>query len=80
MKNTKKTKTWLGAALLALCGLAGRAQAASNPAFLNIDIAISASMSVSVNDVPSSTDTSTTWSGTPNQAVAPTSTVTVKND
>ena len=46
-----KTKTkiaWLGAALLALAW-AGKAQAAGvgNPSYLNIDVTISASLSVS---------------------------------
>ncbi|MDE2489860.1 MAG: hypothetical protein KGM24_03380, partial [Elusimicrobia bacterium] len=77
--QTKTTKRrWLGAALLATVGLAGTAHA-TNPAALNIDVTITASKSVSVNGVASSTDSSVNWSGTPNQAFTG-STVTVKND
>jgi len=73
---------WLGGALLAMAALGVKAQAAGvgNPSYLNIDVTITASKSVAVNTVQSSSDTSTTWNGTPNLAVNPTSTATVKND
>ena len=72
---------WSGAALLALAALCGRAEAGvGSPSYLNIDVTVSASKSVSVSGAASSTDTTTSWTGTPNQAVAPTSTVTVQND
>ena len=49
--KTKKSR-WLGAALLALMGLAaGRAEAFSSTATLNIDVTITALMSVSVEGV-----------------------------
>jgi hypothetical protein len=74
-------KTWLGAVVLAVAALSGQAGAvASNPAYLNIDVTITASLSVTVNGVASSTDATTNWTGTPNLAVAPTSTVTVQNN
>jgi hypothetical protein len=77
--QTKTAKwRWLGAALLATVGLAGTAHA-TNPAVLNIDVTITASKSVTVNGVASSTDSSVNWTGTPNQAFTG-STVTVKND
>ena len=78
-----KTKTkWLGAALLAVAGLAGSAQAAGvgSPSYLNIDVTITASKSVSVLGLNSSTDTSTSWNATPNLAVVAPTTTTVVND
>ena len=73
MKNETKTRSatwkWLGAALLAVAGLAGRASAGQTTAYLNIDVTISGSKSVSVNTVASSTDsTSVNWTTT-NQVV-----------
>src|SRR5471030_2023877 len=60
--NTK-TK-WLGAALLALLGLAaGRAEAGQGTSsYLYIDVTITNTLSVSVNSVGASTQ-SVTWSG-----------------
>jgi hypothetical protein len=73
-----RTKVWLGA-ILALAGAATGAQAA-NPARLNIDVTITAAMSVAVNGAASSTQT-VAWSGTPNQQFANDgSSVTVLND
>ena len=79
MKTKTKIKTaWLGA-ILAMTGLATAASAA-NPARLNIDVTITANMSVAVNGGASSTQT-VTWSGTPNAQFAnDASSVTVLND
>ena len=78
--KTQRKWAW-GAGLAALCWLAaGRAQAA-NPAYLNIDVAITANFSVSVNAVASSTDTGTNWNtGTANAKLVDASTATVLND
>jgi hypothetical protein len=75
----KTNRKWLGAALLALVGMAGTAGAATNPAYLNIDVAISGSKSVTVLGVGSSTDTSSTYS-TPDFAQVAPSTVVVENN
>ena len=76
-----KTKTkiaWLGAALLALAWT-GRAQAAGvgTPSYLNIDVTISASLSVSVTGAKVSSQ-AVTWTG--QSLLAAASTATVKND
>ena len=71
------TKRLARAALgLALFLTAGSALAA-NPSYLNIDVAITANISVAVNTVASSTQ-SFTWSGAATQTAA--SSATVKND
>jgi hypothetical protein len=59
---------WLGAALLAVAALAGRARAVVSSATLNIDVTVSASKSVLVNGVGSSTANPAgfVWNGTPN--------------
>jgi hypothetical protein len=75
-----KAWKWLGAAMLAIVGAGKAGAVATNPAYLNIDITITASKSVTVIGQGSSTDTTTNWTGTPNLAVAPTSTVTVQNN
>ena len=81
--NGKKTKAWwLGAALLlGALGLAGKASALppETSAYLNIEITISATLSVTVDNVASSSYT-TNWTGTPNQALASVSTATVTNN
>ena len=79
--RTKRTTglSWLGAALLAAAGLAGRAEAATSAA-LNIDVTISGSKSVAVNSVASSSDTTSVSWTTPNQAIPSPSTVTVTNN
>ena len=79
MKAQRK-KWWLGAALLALAGLAGKAQAAGvgSPSYLNIDVTISASKSVSVTGARTSSQT-TTFDGTA-FLLAATSTAAVRND
>ena len=78
-----KTKSWrLGAALLALAGLASKASAilpAETSAYLNIEVTINASLSVSVDGAASSTYTSTAWTGTPNQPLSSLSSATVSN-
>ena len=53
MNINKTAKTWLGAALavLALTWTA-REAAAANPATLNINVSVTANLSVSVNGVP----------------------------
>ena len=78
MKTRKTTWKWLGAALLAVAGLAGRASAGQTTAYLNIDVTISASKSVSVNTVASSSDTTSVNWTTANQIVVG-GTVTVQN-
>jgi hypothetical protein len=71
-----KTKTkWLAALALGLTAMtAGRAEAA-NPSYLNIDVTITANVSVAVNTVASSTQ-SFTWSGAATQVSATSATVT----
>ena len=80
MNTTKKTG-WLGAglALALVCGLAGRAQAYSATAYLNIDVQIVANLSVSVNNAASSTET-VTWTVGGTQALVQTATNTVLNN
>ena len=81
MKNKVKTTgwKWLGAALLAVAGLSGQARAAATTSYLNIDVTISGTKSVTVNGVASSTDaTSVSWT-TPNQVVPAPATTTVRN-
>src|SRR5882672_10861842 len=78
--NTRMKWLWRTLSVVALGLAAGRAEAA-NPAYLNIDVAILANLSVAVNGVTSSTDTSTTWNtATPNALLAATSSATVTND
>ena len=73
--KTRKMK-WLGAALLAVAGLAGKASAilpSETSAYLNIQVTINASLNVSVLDnagVAGSTYTSTAWTGAANQALS----------
>ena len=78
--NAKKT-WWLGLAL-AMAGLTQKAQAAATTtAYLNIDVTITAQLSVKVDNVASSTY-GITWNGTPNQQFASDtlSSATVTND
>ena len=77
--NARK-KTVMGA-WLALAGwlVAGRAEAA-NPAYLNIDVAINANLSVAVNDAASSTHTTTFNAATPNEKLVSAASATVRND
>ena len=75
-----KTKSkWLGAALLALMGLAaGRAEAGQGTSsYLYIDVTITNTLSVSVNSVGASS-VAVTWSGA--SALGATSIATVTND
>ena len=73
-----KMKLWAGAAVLALCALAGEAQAGvGTPSYLNIDVTISASKSVSIVGLRTSSQ-SVTWTG--QTALAATSTAAVRND
>ena len=74
-----KTKTkWLGAAVLALMALAGRANAGQGTSsYLYIDVTITNTLSVSVNSVGASTN-SVTWSGA--SALGATTIATVTND
>jgi hypothetical protein len=78
VKNFKKT--WLPAAAMALLALAGRAQAAGvgNPSYLNIDVTISASKSVSVTGQRTSSQ-SVTFDGSTFLLVSA-ATASVKND
>ncbi|MBI3554626.1 MAG: hypothetical protein HY077_19200, partial [Elusimicrobia bacterium] len=68
--NSKKT-VWAALGLLSLAlGLGvGKAQAAAgNPSYLNIDVNVTASLSVAVNGVNSSTYGVVTWNtSSPNQ-------------
>jgi hypothetical protein len=84
MKVTKKIRKarWVAAALLlGALGLAGKASALppETSAYLNIEITINATLSVTVDNVASSSYT-TNWTGTPNQALASVSTATVTNN
>ncbi|MBI3553004.1 MAG: hypothetical protein HY077_10860 [Elusimicrobia bacterium] len=86
MKTWKKA-AWAALGLLSLALGLGvqRAQAAAgNPSYLNIDVKVTASLSVAVNGVNSSTYGVVTWNtSTPNQeftAGTQGSSVTVKND
>ena len=76
--KTKKMK-WLGAAVVALLGLAGRANATNTSSYLNIDVTFNSAVSVAVDAQNSSTYT-VTWTGTPNQALLSPSSATVTND
>ena len=80
MKTKTTKRKWLGAALLALLGLAaGRAQATSSTATLNIDVTITAAMSVNISGgVYAATETAN-WNGVLSSVTA-TSSVTVTND
>ena len=65
--NTR-LKSWLGAALLATACFAAREAraAATTTAYLNIDVTITAQLSVKVDSFASSTQT-LSWNGVPNQ-------------
>jgi len=77
---TKTKRTW-GVLLAALGWLVVGEAFAANPAYLNINVAVNANLSVSVNGVTSSTDTGTTWNtATPNDKFASVSSATVRND
>jgi len=76
--KTKNKMKWLGAALLAAMGLAGRANAGQGTSsYLYIDVTITNTLSVSVNSVGAST-AAVTWSGA--AALGATSVATVTND
>jgi hypothetical protein len=82
VKTEMKTKLWT--ALLALGALAAfgaRADAAGvgNPSYLNIDVTITSSLSVAVDNVNSSTQ-NVSWTGTSNQAIEAPVVSTVTND
>lgn len=80
MKTRTQSWKWLGA-ILAMVGLTAQARAAAtNPAYLNIDVTITSAKSVTVNGVGSSTATTFAWAGTPNQLVTVASTATVQNN
>ena len=80
MNKMKKTLR-LGAGLLAIVAcMAGRAQANNTSSYLNIDVTVTASLSVAVDNVNSSTYQALGWSGTPNTALVSQTTATVKND
>ena len=74
--KTNKVK-WLGAAVVALLGMAaGRAEAGvGNASYLNIDVTITQTLSVAVNTVNTSSQ-AVTWSGSATQSIASTATVT----
>jgi hypothetical protein len=78
--NTR-TKTWL-AALGAVAMLGTQARAAvGNPSRLNIDVAVTASLSVSVNGVQSSTYVGVNWNtNNANQELVALASTTVTND
>src|SRR6476620_9915482 len=80
-------KRWAAGAILAAAWwmAAGRAQAAAgNPSYLNIDVTVNAQVSVAVNGVNSSTQTTLSWNtSSANQeftAGTNASSATVKND
>jgi len=75
VKTKLKTK-WLGAAMFAVLGLAGRSQAAPTPGYLYIDVTITNNMSVTVIGAAKSTQT-VTWAG--ETALTAPSTATVTN-
>jgi hypothetical protein len=79
--KTKTQAKWLGAAVVALLGLAaGRAEAgAGNASYLNIDVTITQTLSVAVNTVNTST-MSQTWSGGATITSVLGATATVTND
>ncbi|MFI5362592.1 MAG: hypothetical protein ACHQ49_11535, partial [Elusimicrobiota bacterium] len=79
--KTRTKKGWcLGAALLALLGTAARrAEASASTSTLNIEVAITATKSVTIDGVSSASDTaSVNWTQA-NQVVVAPSTMTVKN-
>ena len=71
----KMKKTWLGTMAAGLAMMAAGSAHAANPSYLNIDVAITANVSVAVNTVASSTQ-SFTWSGAATQVSATSATVT----
>ena len=75
----KKMKTWQGAALLALLGLAGQAGATNTSSYLNIDVTFNTALSVAVDAVNSSTYT-VPWTGAVNAALVSPTSATVTND
>lgn len=79
----KSMKTWALGAILAMTGLAAQTAqaAATTTAYLNINVTITAALSVKIDAVESSTY-NLTWSGTPNQQFASDtlSSATVTND
>ena len=76
MKTRKTKAAALGAWLLMTAGLlCGKAQAASNPSYLNIDVTITNNLSVNVDTVRTSS-AGFTWNGAATQVAATTSTVT----
>ena len=80
--KTTRMQVWLGAAALALFGLAGKAQASgpiSSTATLNIDVTVTANLSVNINTSNTSTQT-VAFSGTPNELLVSPSTVAVQNN
>src|SRR5579884_305311 len=86
MNANKKTATRTWTLLAAVAGLllAGKARAATNPAYLNIDVTVNAQVSVEVNNQASSSGTALTWNtNSANQvftAGTNVTTTTVKND
>jgi hypothetical protein len=79
MNMNANKKLWLGAALgvLALLGVKASAAGVGSPSYLNIDVTISASKSVSIVGLNVSSQ-STTWTGQATLAAA--STAAVRND
>jgi len=74
-------KKWTTALLLAALGWLGVGKAeATNPAYLNIDVAILANLSVAVNGAQSSTHTVTWNTATPNTLLVSAASATVTND
>ena len=74
-------KTWTAALLVAALGWLGAGEAgATNPAYLNIDVAITANLSVAVNGTGSSTQTVTWNTITPNDLLVSAASATVTND
>jgi hypothetical protein len=81
VKQTRKT-WWLGAAVLGLLGLVGKAQALgvqSSTATLVIEVTVTGSLSVNINAANSSTQT-VVFTGTPNELLVSPSTVAVQNN
>src|SRR4051812_27845116 len=81
-QGDKRMKTKLKGALLLGAALACMTQGAraANPAVLNIDVTITAALSVAVNGAATSTDSSVAWAGTANQQFVQSGTTTVQND
>jgi len=80
--NARK-KTWLGAGLIAALTWVGTQASAAvgNPSYLNIDVTVSAQLSVSVNGVNNSTYTGVNWNtANANQELVAASSTTVVND